>query len=91
MGLWLKCPACQTKNPLDHKSCTSCGASLENLPPAKRVYILEKGTSSPEAMLPSLPPKTSGETRPVVVAAPEAPEAPPRGKKGTKAPKKKKG
>jgi len=88
MGLWLKCPACQAKNPLDHKSCTSCGTSLENLPPAKRVYILETGTPSGEAMLPSLPPKTSGETLPVVVAAPEAP---PRGKKGTRPPKKKKG
>lgn len=88
MGLWLKCPACQAKNPLDLKSCTACGASLENLPTAKRVYILGAAdTPGPEATLPSLPPQASGETRPVVV---EAPEAPAKGKKGAKAPRKKK-
>ncbi len=42
MGLWLKCPKCQTANALDLKSCTNCNASLENLPADKRVYILGK-------------------------------------------------
>jgi hypothetical protein len=42
MGLWLKCPKCQTANSLDLKSCMNCNASLENLPADKRVYILGK-------------------------------------------------
>jgi hypothetical protein len=42
MGLWLKCPKCQTANPLDLTSCKNCNASLENLPADKRVYILGK-------------------------------------------------
>jgi hypothetical protein len=42
MGLWLKCPKCQTANSLDLKSCVNCNASLENLPADKRVYILGK-------------------------------------------------
>jgi hypothetical protein len=42
MGLWLKCPKCETANALDLKSCMNCNASLENLPADKRVYILGK-------------------------------------------------
>jgi len=42
MGLWLKCPKCQTANALDLTSCVNCNASLENLPADKRVYILGK-------------------------------------------------
>jgi hypothetical protein len=42
MGLWLKCPKCETANSLDLKSCMNCNASLENLPADKRVYILGK-------------------------------------------------
>jgi hypothetical protein len=42
MGLWLKCPKCQTANALDLKSCMNCNASLENLPADQRVYILGK-------------------------------------------------
>jgi hypothetical protein len=42
MGLWLKCPKCETANALDLKSCVNCNASLENLPADKRVYILGK-------------------------------------------------
>jgi len=47
MGLWLKCPKCQAANPLDSKGCTACNASLENLPAAKRVYVI--GTGAPKA------------------------------------------
>jgi hypothetical protein len=42
MGLWLKCPKCQTANSLDLKSCVNCNASLENLQADERVYILGK-------------------------------------------------
>ncbi len=40
MGLWLKCPGCQTKNPLSSRVCPKCGRSLDNLPPELRVYVL---------------------------------------------------
>ena len=40
MGLWLKCPVCQARNPLQLKNCAACDASLENLPPEQRVYVL---------------------------------------------------
>jgi hypothetical protein len=50
MGLWLKCPKCQTANALDLKSCMNCNASLENLPADQRVYILGKEPpAAPEA------------------------------------------
>ena len=42
MGLWLKCPHCLTTNPLDLNSCAKCGASLTNLPAAKRVYVYDQ-------------------------------------------------
>jgi hypothetical protein len=53
MGLWLKCPKCQAANPLDLKSCQECNASLENLPAAKRVYILgDAAPAAPKAKVP---------------------------------------
>ena len=53
MGLWLKCPKCQTANSLDLKSCVKCNASLEDLPAAKRVYILaDKAPAAPKAAAP---------------------------------------
>jgi acetyl-CoA carboxylase beta subunit len=53
MGLWLKCPKCQTANSLDLKSCIKCNASLENLPAAKRVYILaDKAPAATKAAAP---------------------------------------
>jgi hypothetical protein len=68
MGLWLKCPKCQTANALDQKSCVKCNASLENLPAAKRVYILgkeppaapkaaAKGAKAPAKKAPAAPKK----------------------------------
>jgi hypothetical protein len=50
MGLWLKCPKCQAANTLDLKTCSACGASLEDLPEAKRVYVLaDKAPAAPKA------------------------------------------
>lgn len=65
MGLWLKCPKCQAANPLDLKLCMECNASLENLPAAKRVYILGKAVpAAPKAAAP-----------PAAPAAPKEPAA----------------
>ena len=75
MGLWLKCPQCQTANPLDLKSCAKCNASLDKLPAAQRVYIL--GTVAPPA------PKAAAPE-----GAPEA-SSPPKRAKGAKTRKKK--
>jgi hypothetical protein len=88
MQLWLKCPVCQAKNPLTIKACSSCGASLENLPPAKRVYILE--TAGARASLaprpvPAVPQKEVAPPSPEGVAA-----TPKKAKVGPKQPKKKK-
>jgi acetyl-CoA carboxylase beta subunit len=60
MGLWLKCPKCQTANSLDLKSCVKCNASLENLPAAKRVYILaDKAPAAPKAAAAKAAPKAA--------------------------------
>jgi hypothetical protein len=78
MGLWLKCPHCQTANPLDFKSCETCNASLEKLPAAKRVYILAKA-----------PPPASQEASPKAAAEKASTESPPKRAKGAKSRKKK--
>jgi hypothetical protein len=66
MGLWMKCPKCQTDNPLLLKACANCGLPLENLPREQRVYVLTppgaagvqparllKATSTPESPVPA--------------------------------------
>jgi len=82
MGLWLKCPKCQAANPLDSKACAACNASLENLPAAKRVYII--GPWAPAAPKPAAPkaavkaaPKAPAASKAAPKAAPKAP-APPK-------------
>jgi hypothetical protein len=75
MGLWLKCPKCQTANSLDLTSCMNCNASLENLPAAKRVYIL--GNVAPAAPKAAAPKAAAPKA-----AAKKAPAAP---KKAAKA------
>jgi hypothetical protein len=84
MGLWLKCPSCQTRNLLGARICSSCGSSLENLPPDKRVYILEPPGSPAPKPAPSRPP--------AVAPAEAAAAAPAAAKKarGPKQPRKKK-
>jgi hypothetical protein len=47
MGLWLKCPKCKAANPLSLKACTSCGASLDDLPEKQRTYLLTPTGSPP--------------------------------------------
>lgn len=80
MGLWLKCPACQTANSLDAKACIACNASLVNLPVSQRVYILSKErpvavtpatAKAPEAPKPSKAPEAQ-----VTARRPEVPEVP---------------
>jgi len=106
MGLWLKCPKCQAANPLDLKSCQECNASLENLPAAKRVYILGDAApaapkkAAPKAAAPKAAPakKAAAKAKPKPKAAPEeidleviASTAPPAKRaKGPKGRKKKK-
>ncbi len=71
MGLWMKCPKCQTDNPLFLKACANCGLPLDNLPQGKRVYVLApagaaakkpahllKHTPTPESPLPAATPET---------------------------------
>ena len=95
MGLWLKCPKCQAANPLDLKSCQECNASLENLPAAKRVYILgnaapaaPKAASAPKKAAAKAKPKPPPEEMDLEVIA--STEPPPKRAKGPKGRKKKK-
>jgi hypothetical protein len=64
MGLWMKCPKCQTHNPLFLKACANCGIPLDHLPQKERVYVLAdtpavkpsrllKATPTPESPLPA--------------------------------------
>ncbi|MGD0218751.1 MAG: hypothetical protein ABSC45_14755 [Desulfobaccales bacterium] len=54
MGLWLKCPGCQSNNPLDLKVCPKCGRSLGKLPRQERVYVIGAlKTAAPEARPPA--------------------------------------
>ncbi|MBM4275000.1 MAG: hypothetical protein FJ134_11155 [Deltaproteobacteria bacterium] len=84
MGLWIKCPGCQGKNPLYASVCVQCGQSLINLSREQRVYIIEAGAAVTEPA-----------ARPAPAAAmPEAPVPPPptpaKAEKKAKRPRKKK-
>jgi acetyl-CoA carboxylase beta subunit len=85
MGLWLKCPKCQTANSLDLKSCMKCNASLENLPAAKRVYIL--ADAAPAA--PKEAAKAKAATENVDLEATSSTKPPPKRTRGPKTSKKK--
>lgn len=83
MGLWMKCPKCQTQNPLFLKACAGCGLSLDNLPQEQRIYVL--GPPAAAAVQPSpLLEATATPASPLPAATPEAPAKP----AGAKAPKK---
>lgn len=82
MGLWLKCPGCQTDNPLYAQVCCQCGQSLENLPLKQRVYVV--GPGGPAGSKPAAP-------RPAAKPAAPSSEAPPKAEKKPKRPRKKKG
>ncbi len=66
MGLWLKCPGCQSKNPLSMRVCPKCGQSLDNLPLDLRVYVI--GPTEAAA------PKAAAAPRVQAAAAPEKPK-----------------
>ena len=87
MGLWMKCPKCQTHNPLFLKTCANCGRSLENLPPKQRVYVLEPaGAAAPEPsrLLTATPTPES----PLPAKTPEPQAAPAKAPAKPKAPRK---
>lgn len=74
MGLWMKCPKCQTHNSLLLKACAQCGYSLDNLPQDQRVYVLAaaaaakpsrllKATPTPESPLPATTPEAQAATQ----------------------------
>ena len=84
MGLWLKCPQCQTANPLDLKSCAKCNAPLDNLPADQRVYILAE--AAPAAPPGAVPKAAAEEVAPEGTAAASSP---PKRAKGAKPRKKK--
>ena len=78
MGLWLKCPGCQTKHPLALRVCPKCGRSLDNLPRESRVYVI----GPPDAAVPETPPAPRVE--PAAAVASEAPKPAKKPKKPRK-------
>jgi hypothetical protein len=84
MGLWLKCPGCQTKNPLSLRVCSKCGQSLDNLPREVRVYVIGPPEAAAPASHPALRPKAAVPTVATPAAAPKPAKQPkkPRKKKG---------
>ena len=76
MGLWLKCPGCQSKNPLPLRVCPQCGQSLDNLSQELRVYVI----GPPEAAAPNV----ATTPRAKAAAAPEEPKALKQPKKSRK-------
>ncbi|MDD3580900.1 MAG: zinc ribbon domain-containing protein, partial [Desulfobacca sp.] len=75
MGLFLICPQCQAKVPLQFQTCPQCGANLKDLPPEQRRYFLgeleEVTAATPEEQV-SPEPEAAVE---LAAATPE-PEAP---------------
>jgi hypothetical protein len=66
MGLYLKCPGCQTPIPLYEKGCSRCGQSLEHLPREQRVYIIGAGAAAappPAAPSPAKPARKAKASR----------------------------
>jgi hypothetical protein len=59
MGLWMKCPGCHTTNPLSLQVCPQCGRSLNNLPPAERVYVIGPAVEPAPVAQPVTPPQTA--------------------------------
>ncbi|MCK9375137.1 MAG: hypothetical protein M0P73_03190 [Syntrophobacterales bacterium] len=76
MGLWLKCPGCQTKNPLSLKVCPNCGQDLVKLATQQRVYVIGPAESNP-APAPATPQAAApAAPEPMPAAAASAPAAP---------------
>ncbi len=84
MGLWLKCPGCQTTNPLPLRACLKCGQSLDNIPKESRVYVIGAAAAVAPPAHPAPRPQAA------VPMAAEAPAAP-KPAKQPKKPRKKKG
>jgi hypothetical protein len=82
MGLWIKCPGCQGKNPLNASVCPQCGQSLVDLSREQRVYVIDTGAAAVEP--------GAGPAR--KAAMPKAPApSPPKEEKKPKRHRKKKG
>lgn len=86
MGLWIKCPGCQGKNPLYASVCAQCGQSLINLSREQRVYIIDTGAAAAQPALGPAPAAAMPKAPPVPPPAPS-----PKVEKKPKRPRKKKG
>ena len=75
MGLFLICPQCQAKVPLQAQICPHCGADLKNLSAEQRRYFLGRPEEvEAEAPEPEVGPELVSEVElPPVAPEPEAP------------------
>jgi hypothetical protein len=87
MGLWMKCPGCHTTNPVSLQVCPQCGRSLNNLPPAERVYVIGPAVEPGPAV--EVAPAAQPVTRPQT-AVPDAAPAASQPAKQPKKPRRKK-
>ena len=63
MGLWLKCPGCQAKNPLSVKVCPACGQDVDKLAAKQRVYVIGPAdVSAPVQAAPKAPSRAAAPT-----------------------------
>ena len=76
MGLWLKCPGCNAKNPLYLRACPSCGRSLDNLSSEERVYVIGPASEAAPAPHPAHRPQAAVPVAPQAQSEPETPSAP---------------
>lgn len=82
MGLWMKCPGCHTTNPLSLQVCPQCGRSLNNLPPAERVYVIGPAAEpAPAARSVTRPQTAVPDAAPAVSQPAKQPKKPRRKKK----------
>lgn len=77
MGLWLKCPGCQAKNPLSVKVCPACGQDVDKLAAKQRVYVIGPADVS----APKAPSRAAAAPSPAAAPTSQAAKQPKRTKK----------
>jgi hypothetical protein len=88
MGLWMKCPGCHTTNPLSLQVCPQCGRSLNNLPPAERVYVIGPAAEPAPVAKPAPAVESPPAAQPVTRPQTALPDAAPAASQPAKQPKK---
>jgi len=93
MGLFLVCPECKAKVPIQAKACPQCGTNLQNLPKERVIYFSGQLAEAPPVppAEPTAPPAPSvtAEAAPPMDMPAESPEPPEQPEPEKKEPEKK--